>query len=161
MSTASLKEKVKTINPENFAALPLLIEVEQDFLFTNMSFLDHISWGFFRPQYYTITMQRFYIFFPNTDLDRKFFFPADLYLSPWLWLFLYIFLSRWYEIQLKDNIYSFFKVLSFAHAYVTLLGSLSNHDDDDNKNPTNLHIWQWKTVLLHALHVHFSFFAIL
>ena len=61
MSTASLKEKVKTINQENFAAL--LIEVEQDFLFTNMSFLDHISWGFFRPQHYTITMQRFYIFF--------------------------------------------------------------------------------------------------
>lgn len=74
MSTASLKEKVKTINPENFAALPLLIEVEQDFLFTNMSFHDHISWVFFRPQYYTITMQRFYFIFPNTDLDRKIFF---------------------------------------------------------------------------------------
>ena len=40
----------------------------------------------------------------------------------------------------------------------SLLGSLSNHDDDDNKNPTNLHNWQWKTVFLHALHVHFSFF---
>ena len=39
------------------------------------------------------------------------------------------------------------------------LGSLSNHDDDGNKNPTNLYIWQWKTVFLHALHVHFSFFA--
>ena len=38
------------------------------------------------------------------------------------------------------------------------LGSLSNHDDDGNKNPTNLHNWQWKTVVLHALHVHFSFF---
>ena len=24
--------------------------------------------------------------------------------------------------------------------------SLSNHDDDGNKNPTNLHIWQGKTV---------------
>ena len=43
-----------------------------------------------------------------------------------------------------------------------LLGSLSNHDDDGNKPPpTNLHIWQWKTVFLHALHVHFSSFDIL
>ena len=41
------------------------------------------------------------------------------------------------------------------------IGSLSNHDDDGNKNPTNLHNWQWKTVFLHALHVHFSFFDIL
>ena len=41
------------------------------------------------------------------------------------------------------------------------VGSLSNHDDDGNKNPTNLYIWQWKTVFLHALHVHFSFFDIL
>ena len=39
-----------------------------------------------------------------------------------------------------------------------LLGSLSNHDDDGNKNLTNLHIWQWKTVFLRALHMHFSFF---
>ena len=44
---------------------------------------------------------------------------------------------------------------------VKILGSLSNHDDDGNKNPTNLHIWQWKTVFLHALLVHFSSFAIL
>ena len=41
------------------------------------------------------------------------------------------------------------------------LGSLSNHDDEGNKNPTNLHIWQWKTVFLHALHVHISTFDIL
>ena len=32
---------------------------------------------------------------------------------------------------------------------------------DSNKNPTNLHLWQWKTVFLHALHVHFSSFDIL
>ena len=37
------------------------------------------------------------------------------------------------------------------------LGSLSNHNDG-NKNPTNLHIWQWKTVFLH---LHFSPFDIL
>ena len=40
------------------------------------------------------------------------------------------------------------------------LRSLSNKDNDGNKNVTNLHIWQWKTVALqalHALHVHFSF----
>ena len=42
-----------------------------------------------------------------------------------------------------------------------LLGSLSNHDYDGNKNPTNLHNWRWKTVVLHALHVYFSFFDIL
>ena len=36
---------------------------------------------------------------------------------------------------------------------------LRNHDG--NKNPTDLHIWQWKTVFLHALHVHFSSFVIL
>ena len=29
------------------------------------------------------------------------------------------------------------------------------------QNPTNLHIWQWKTVFLHALHVHISSFDIL
>ena len=34
---------------------------------------------------------------------------------------------------------------------------ISNHDDEGNKNRTNLHILQWKTVFLHALHVHFSF----
>ena len=39
-----------------------------------------------------------------------------------------------------------------------LLGSLSNHDDDGNKNPTNLHVWRWKTVFLH---VHFASFDIL
>ena len=32
---------------------------------------------------------------------------------------------------------------------------------DGNKNSTDLHIWQWKTEFLHALHVHFSFFDIL
>ena len=36
----------------------------------------------------------------------------------------------------------------------SLLATLSKHDDDSNKNLTNLHIWQWKTVFLHALHVH-------
>ena len=41
-----------------------------------------------------------------------------------------------------------------------LLGSLRNHDDNGNKNVTNLHIWQWKTIDLHALHVHFSFLDI-
>ena len=39
--------------------------------------------------------------------------------------------------------------------------ALSNHDDEGNTNPTNLHIWQWKTGFLHALHVHFPSFDIL
>ena len=34
-------------------------------------------------------------------------------------------------------------------------------DKTATKTPTNLHIWQWKTVFLHALHVHFSSFDIL
>ena len=42
-----------------------------------------------------------------------------------------------------------------------VIRSLSNHDDNGNKNPTNLHIWQWKTLFLHALHVQFSSFDIL
>ena len=41
------------------------------------------------------------------------------------------------------------------------LGSSSNHDDDGNKNPTNLHICQWKTEFFHALPVHFLSFVIL
>ena len=36
-------------------------------------------------------------------------------------------------------------------------GSLRNHDDDANKNVRNLHIWLWKTLVLHALHEQFSF----
>ena len=49
----------------------------------------------------------------------------------------------------------------FRRRRVCLSSLLSSHDDDGNKNPRNLHIWQWKTVFLHALHVHFSFFDIL
>ena len=33
-------------------------------------------------------------------------------------------------------------------------------EEYNNKNVTNLHIWQWKIVVLHALHVHFSFLDI-
>ena len=36
------------------------------------------------------------------------------------------------------------------------LWNLSNHDDDDDHNVTTLHIWQWKTLVLHALHERFS-----
>ena len=39
----------------------------------------------------------------------------------------------------------------------TILRSLNNHDDDGIKNVTNFHIWQSRTVVLHALHVQFSF----
>ena len=51
--------------------------------------------------------------------------------------------------------------ISMSSSRGAKLGSLSNHDDDSYTNPTNLHIWQWKTVFLHALHVHFSSFDIL
>ena len=40
------------------------------------------------------------------------------------------------------------------------IGSLSNHDDIGNENVTNLHIWQRKTIVLHALQEHFSFLDI-
>ena len=43
----------------------------------------------------------------------------------------------------------------------SVIRSSSNHDDDGNKNRTNLHIWQWKTGFLHALRVNFSSFDIL
>ena len=47
----------------------------------------------------------------------------------------------------------FFDEVCHTTTWNFILGSLSNHDDDGNKNPTNLHIWQRKTVFLHALHV--------
>ena len=50
---------------------------------------------------------------------------------------------------------------SYSTVLSNLVQSLSNHDDDGNKNPTNLRIWQWKTVFLHASHEHFSSFDIL
>ena len=40
-----------------------------------------------------------------------------------------------------------------------LLGSLSNHDDDRNKNPTNLPIWQRKTVFFAWCIFHFWHFV--
>ena len=62
-----------------------------------------------------------------------------------------------------NNNYYYMKINMHMHAgvHLAVLGSLSNHDNDGNKNPTNLHIWQWKTVFLHALHMHFSSFDIL
>ena len=50
-------------------------------------------------------------------------------------------------------------MVTYGH-YVKTSGSLSKHDHGGNKNVTNLHIWQWKTVVLHALHVQFSFLYI-
>ena len=38
--------------------------------------------------------------------------------------------------------------------------SLSKHDEEGDNNVTNLHIWQWKTVVLHALQVRFLFLYI-
>ena len=38
-----------------------------------------------------------------------------------------------------------------------MVGCLRNHDDEGNKDVTNLHIWLSKTIVLHALHVQFSF----
>ena len=42
---------------------------------------------------------------------------------------------------------------------VLLIGSLRNHDDDGNKNVTNLHIWLWKTIVfIFDVSLTFSFF---
>ena len=63
------------------------------------------------------------------------------------------------HLRYVNQLLSHFLIL---FSFVTLiLGSLRKHDDDGNKNLTNLHTWQWKTVFLHALHVHFSSFDIL
>ena len=42
-----------------------------------------------------------------------------------------------------------------------IIGSLRNHEDDDNKNPQICIFDTWKTVFLHALHVYISSFDIL
>ena len=76
---------------------------------------------------------------------------------------------KWYSRFLcfvtSRNVFIFLLFVDILRNYGAFsgskLGSLSNHDDDGNKNPTNLHIWQWKTVFLHALHVHVSSFDIL
>ena len=41
----------------------------------------------------------------------------------------------------------------------SIIESLSNHDDDGNKNVTNFRIWQWKTIALHASLVHLGHLA--
>ena len=66
------------------------------------------------------------------------------------------------QLQRERNAELEWAAVGGEERYVTtLIGSLRNHDDDGNKNLTNLHIWRWKTVFLHALHVHFSFSDIL
>ena len=40
---------------------------------------------------------------------------------------------------------------------IKTLGSLSNYDDDGNKNPTNLHIWHWKTIFARAFFIFWHF----
>ena len=68
-------------------------------------------------------------------------------------------------LKLFPSLIAYITLQSLSPCYVfhliKLWGSLSNHDDDGNKNLTNLHIWRWKTVFLHALHVHFSSFDLL
>ena len=73
--------------------------------------------------------------------------------------------SRWplrpAEGVLGNQVLAWSSIQAWTPSTTQLSGSLSNQDDDGNKNPTNFHIWQWKTVFLHALHVHFSSFDIL
>ena len=66
------------------------------------------------------------------------------------------------EIARKLYCHLWLWVKSLRHFYplcypVERVWSLRNDDDDGgNKNVTNLHIWQWKTIVLHALYVQFS-----
>ena len=102
----------------------------------------------------------------NSKLDLRDFFLSCILDFSWNGTHSTRFSKRFYKItnvllsvpgisSLPSRTFKYVQVVSQS------IGSLSNHDDDDNKNPTNLHIWQWKTVFLHALHVHFSFFDIL
>jgi len=56
--------------------------------------------------------------------------------------------------------------LSNARRFYSSMGNplavkrLTKHDDEGNKNVTNLHSWRWQKVVLHALHVYFSFLNI-
>ena len=59
-----------------------------------------------------------------------------------------------------SNLIPLFSHICSLFSLCATLGSLSNHHDG-NKNPTKMHIWQWKTVFLHTLHMHFSSFNIL
>jgi len=60
----------------------------------------------------------------------------------------YLFLSREDDNEVEHiGRHDFSSV--FLHP---MLGSLSNHDDDGKKTPTNLHIWQWKTVFFNVWH---------
>jgi len=54
-----------------------------------------------------------------------------------------------------------FNCQSRRRGFNSLIESLGNHADDGHKNVNYLHIWQQKTIVLHALHVHFSFLDIL
>ena len=55
------------------------------------------------------------------------------------------------------NLYFQFEESFLCRSRRCCLRSLRNHDDDGNKNVTNLHIWLSKTIVLHALHVQVSF----
>ena len=68
----------------------------------------------------------------------------------------------------KNSLYNFnsrivIKLYSQAnrHAVAEKRCQVFRWQDDGNKNPTNLHIWQWKIAFLHALHKHSSSFHIL
>ena len=75
-----------------------------------------------------------------------------LYMQEYVWL-----LSSVYTWRCITLIWHFF---GLPISNNTIIGSFRNHDDNRDKNVTNLDIWQWKTIVLHALHVQCSFLYI-
>ena len=68
-------------------------------------------------------------------------------------------------LSFKFHRYLFFLIgrcnLSFTFSFNLNIRELKQLLRRRQQNPTNLHVWQWKTVFLHTLHVHFSSFDIL
>ena len=70
-------------------------------------------------------------------------------------------MANWFIFRIKGLVPEKKSVIPVDEGRMTAarrsLRSLSNHGDDVNENFRNLHIWRWKTKVLHALHVHSSF----
>ena len=65
--------------------------------------------------------------------------------------------KSWTALKVVHRCYSQAGESSVPATFHAGKGSLSNHDDDGNKNVTNLHIWQWKTVFLRVFTCIFPF----
>ena len=101
------------------------------------------------------------IYWPIKSLTRVFEFSTDYKLS-WLKKIIWVIgvLRRTVARDWPfDNLCGSFRTgcRNVSNVTIFLLGSSRNHHHDGNKDVTNLHIWLSKTIVLHALHVQFSF----